>query len=105
MTKPKTGGRQKGTPNRATSTTREWISQLLDSNREQIEQDLQKLEPKDRLQVLEKFMQYAVPKIQRMELTGRDEKDLIPANLQKNMQDLENNAFELIYGFKEIDKG
>ncbi|MFR9525592.1 MAG: hypothetical protein SNI91_05470 [Rikenellaceae bacterium] len=105
MTKPKTGGRQKGTPNRATSTTREWISQLLDSNREQIEQDLQKLEPKDRLQVLEKFMQYAVPKIQRMELTGRDEKDLIPASLQKDMQDLENSAFELIYGTKEIGKG
>ncbi|MCD8301527.1 MAG: hypothetical protein LUC44_00745 [Prevotellaceae bacterium] len=58
------GGRAKGTPNKVTSTLREWVSSLIDKNRRQIERDLKELEPKDRLQMLEKLMQYVLPKQQ-----------------------------------------
>ena len=60
---PKTGGREKGTPNRVTSTQRAWVTQLIDDNREQIVKDLAKLEPKDRLMMIEKFMSYSLPKL------------------------------------------
>ncbi len=60
----KTGGRQKGTPNKVTKDLRGWVSDLIDSNREQIEKDLQELEPKERIQVFEKFLQYTLPKKQ-----------------------------------------
>ena len=33
------GGRQKGTPNKVTATLREWVADLLDRNRERIEED------------------------------------------------------------------
>ena len=46
---------------------REWLSLLIDENREQIKKDLATLEPKDRLQILEKFMQYTVPKMQNID--------------------------------------
>ncbi|MBV8038874.1 hypothetical protein HF895_05080 [Bacteroides sp. AN502] len=59
---PKTGGRVKGTPNKVTYSLKEWITSLIDKQRTQIEQDLQRLEPKDRLQVIEKLMQYVIPK-------------------------------------------
>ena len=65
--KGKTGnpnGRPKGSPNKTTQSVREW---LIDDNREQIRKDLAALEPKERLQVLEKFMQYTVPKMQSVE--------------------------------------
>lgn len=59
---PKTGGRKKGTPNKVTTTQREWLAKLIDSNRERIEQDINLLEPKDRLMMLERLMQYVLPK-------------------------------------------
>lgn len=58
------GGRAKGTPNKVTANAKEWLTKLLDKNRKQIEKDLKQLEPKDRLQMLEKLMQYVIPKQQ-----------------------------------------
>lgn len=62
--KGRIGGRAKGTPNKMSSTVKDWISQLIDDNRVQIEKDIKKLSPKDRLQMFEKLMQYVVPKQQ-----------------------------------------
>lgn len=70
---PKTGGRKAGTPNKVTQDAREWLTQLVEGNREQIERDLQSLDPKDRLQVLEKFMQYTILKLQAVEATVHDD--------------------------------
>ena len=61
---PKTGGRQKGTPNKVTSNVKGWLSCLIDKNRRQIEKDLKAVKPLERLQMLEKLMQYVVPKQQ-----------------------------------------
>lgn len=58
----KTGGRKKGTPNKATQTAKEWIVQTLSANWEQMKSDLKVLEPKERLQLLFKLLEYVVPK-------------------------------------------
>lgn len=60
--KGRLGGRVKGTPNRTTQTTREWIQQVLDENQEQIREDLKKLQPKDRVNALLGLLPYVVPK-------------------------------------------
>jgi len=60
----KTGGRLAGTPNKVTTEMKTWLSVLIDKNRRQIEKDLKRLEPKDRLLILERLMQYTVPKMQ-----------------------------------------
>lgn len=57
-------GRPKGTPNKITADMRDWLSAVIDKNRKQMEKDLKRLEPKDRLQILEKMMQYVIPKQQ-----------------------------------------
>lgn len=56
------GGRQPGSPNKITTSLREWIAQLIDGNREQMVKDLRMLEPLDRLKMLEKLMAYVCPK-------------------------------------------
>lgn len=63
---PKTGGRKKGTPNRVTSDIRGWLAKLIKQNRRQIESDLQELEPKDRVMMFERLMQYVIPKKQAL---------------------------------------
>lgn len=69
------GGRGKGTPNKVTGTVKEWLTALIDKNREQIEADLQQLEPKERLMMLEKLMQYVVPKRQAVGVDAKVDQD------------------------------
>jgi len=57
-------GRPKGKPNKITQDMRQWIAQIIDSNREQMVQDLQTLEPIERLKILERLFPYVVPKQQ-----------------------------------------
>jgi hypothetical protein len=63
----KTGGRQRGTPNKTTSDLRSWVNQLLNDNRATIEKDLKQLEPHQRLLILEKLLSYCLPKQQSVE--------------------------------------
>jgi len=58
------GGRAKGTPNKTTSALRNWVRLFVTRNAKQAQRDLDALDPKDRLIMLEKFMQYTLPKQQ-----------------------------------------
>jgi uncharacterized protein (UPF0305 family) len=67
----KSGGRGKGTPNKVTQSMREWVQMIIDNNRARLENDLQALEPKERWQLIEKLMQYVIPK--QREITDGEE--------------------------------
>ena len=55
-------GRPKGSPNKATTSLRAFVAELIDGNRKQIQKDLKKLQPRERLQIIEKLMAYVLPK-------------------------------------------
>jgi len=61
----KTGGRKKGTPNKVTQEHRELINRLIDSPND-LEKDLKKLSPKDRLDSIIKLLQFTTPKQSRV---------------------------------------
>lgn len=86
---PKTGGRAKGTPNKVTGTLKEFVSDLIDKNRVQIERDLSTLSPRDRLYVLDKFMQYVLPKNQSLNTNLKE------SFFEKLMGSLPNDPHEL----------
>ena len=65
--KPKTGGRLPGTPNATTRDLRERIHSLLEANFQSLVEDLETLEPKDRVNTWLRLLEFAVPKMQRME--------------------------------------
>lgn len=71
-------GRPKGSSNKATAELRERISQLLDSQFEQIVEDLAELEPKDRIKAYTDLIEYALPKLSRADITSNGERLNIP---------------------------
>ena len=48
---------------------RQWVSSLIDGNRDRLEDDLKSVEPYQRLAILEKLMQYCIPKMQSIDAT------------------------------------
>lgn len=85
---PKTGGRQAGTPNKVTGTLKEFIVDLLNDYREQIDKDLKALRPKERVAAYLNMMQYAVPKQQAVsadvDIIGGIYKDLRIIHINSN---------------------
>lgn len=63
---PKTGGRQKGTPNKKTAFGAEYIESLLNDYKESglMAKDFMEVEPKDRLIIMKDLVNYLVPKKQ-----------------------------------------
>lgn len=67
-------GRPKGSPNKATKDLRQWINGFIESQTDQIQQDWQQLEPKDRIVLFEKLLKYSLPTLQATNLTTDLEK-------------------------------
>ena len=58
----KYGGRQKGTPNWLTKELRTLLKNILYQELEEIQERLELLKPKERLELLIKLMPYVLPK-------------------------------------------
>lgn len=67
FTKGKSGnpnGRPRGAKNKVASDIKSWIANLISANRQQIESDLESLDPAERLRFFLALLNYAVPKQQ-----------------------------------------
>lgn len=64
----KTGGRQKGTPNKSTAVTKEMVIEVLSTMHGELPKKLAELEAKDFVSAYAKLMEFVIPKPQRIEL-------------------------------------
>lgn len=75
-------GKPKGAKNKVNTQMRELIQNLFDDNFETIQEDLESLDPKDRLKFLTDLLPYLMPKLQsttysqKLDLDGMSEEDL-----------------------------
>jgi hypothetical protein len=65
MDKLKTGGRQKGVPNKITTEIKEMFKEIVEGNLSKLESDLHELTPKERIDAIIKLSEFIVPKLQR----------------------------------------
>jgi hypothetical protein len=61
-------GKPKGATNKVTLTVRERIGTYIDSNFESFIEDVQTLEPKDRVKTFLDLLQYSTPKFQAQQI-------------------------------------
>lgn len=80
--KNKTGGRKKGTPNVITRDLREVVRELVEGNAERIRQDLEALDPKERVNAWLKLTEFVLPKLRRVETTY-DLSNLAPEEIDR----------------------
>ena len=71
----KYGGRQKGTPNRITKELRTLLKDILYQELEQVQERLELLEPKERIELLIKLMPYVLPKVTSISHTTNEPLD------------------------------
>lgn len=60
----KYGGREKGTPNKLTKELRSVLKEVIYNELDNIEERLDQLEPKQRLELVVKLMPYVFPKME-----------------------------------------
>lgn len=61
-------GKPKGAVSKKTADLRKWITGFIDDNKEKIEEDWIKLDPKDRLIMFERLLKYTLPTLQATSL-------------------------------------
>ncbi len=83
----KTGGRQKGSPNKATRDVREAFASLLERNAPKFDGWLNKVgteDPARALDLVAKLAEYHVPKLQRTEVTGLNGKPIVVQSIEND---------------------
>ncbi len=71
-------GRTPGTQNKTTKEIRETFKNLLENNLEQVQNDLDSLEPKDRVLFLLKLTSFVIPTLRSIEVNEMNIKDIEP---------------------------
>jgi len=73
----KTGGRKKGTPNKATADVRSAIASLAQNMAGEVEDWIREIEdPAKRVDAFSKLIEYHIPKLSRAEVTGENGKPI-----------------------------
>ena len=68
----KYGGRKKGTPNKLTKELRSVLKEVIYNELENIEERLDQLEPKQRIELMIKLMPYVFPKVESVSHTTNE---------------------------------
>ena len=86
----KTGGRQKGTLNKATANLKATIQGIVERQFETLEDDLENIDPKDKLNIVLKLIEYVLPKQRETKIDFNSLSDDEIDNLINRLKDPEN---------------
>jgi len=90
-------GRPKGTPNRTTAQIKELLNEFVSMNLEDIQEQYNQLEPREKLQFFERVLKYVVPQqqsyVENIDVSQLSESE-IDSLLDKIMKKEGNNESE-----------
>lgn len=79
----KYGGREAGTPNKITAEIREKFTLLVDNNLNRLQDDIDKLEPRDRLKMIIELSKFVLPTLKSTEIIAEQIPDFTPIEIKK----------------------
>ena len=77
-------GRKAGTPNKATKDIRDAFTLLIENNIDTLQEDLNGLEPKERVKLLLDMAQFVVPKLRSIDLQT-DEEEIVTIDFNESI--------------------
>jgi hypothetical protein len=77
-------GRKAGSLNRATKDIRDAFTLLIENNLSKLQEDLNGLEPKERVKLLLDMAQFVVPKLRSVDLKT-DEEEIVTINFNESI--------------------
>ena len=77
-------GRKAGTPNKATKDIRDAFTLLIENNLSKLQEDINGLEPKQRVKLLLDMAQFVVPKLRNVDLKT-DEKEIVTIDFNESI--------------------
>jgi len=89
---PRTGGRKPGTVNKLTKDLRSTIGNFLQQNAFKMQEEYEKLDPKDKLAFFEKMIKYSLPALSAVDITTQGESISAREKALNNMTDAELEA-------------
>jgi hypothetical protein len=96
MGRIKTGGRKAGTLNRNSKMIRESYQLLLESNLEQLDQDIKQMKPRERVKTLLELSKFILPTLKSVELEAKTEHQINPIVIQLS-EETDQNHYEKFY--------
>ena len=101
--KGRLGGRCKGTPNKATTDIKTWISDILESGRDRFKDNLELLEPSEYIRVFTGLLNYIIPKQSptSVEHAIRREKEMLQELLLSMPDEMVNRVSDRLYNLSE----
>lgn len=86
----KKAGRPKGSKNIATAEIREKFKELVESNLSQFQNDLDTLEPKERLTIIMQIAKFILPTLKAIDLNANDDQIVTIDFRELNIPDIGN---------------
>jgi predicted AAA+ superfamily ATPase len=86
----KTGGRQAGTPNKATEETRELVQKFVAKNWTKIQKDYDSMEPAERLKFITSLLRFVLPP------PLHEYENLSDEDLNKIISELKNMGYDTL---------
>ncbi len=81
-------GSRKGIPNRTTQKVREAVARIAEHNIESVQKWLEDIkDPRQRLDLFIRLLEYHIPKLARTELTGEDGGEIKIARIERIIKD------------------
>ena len=92
----KLGGRTKGSKNKSTEIVKKNVAVLLENNIQLVQEDLDQMQPRDRVNALLQFMKFVIPTQKAVEVDNRVSQEELNENYINRLMEIPEENFDRV---------